>query len=103
MGLADRAGCAIALVRRHLAAPWPAAEFARAWMTTQPSTSPAAVQWRTHWPRAGVYPHQLVPLRRPEPGEPAFTRTDRLPPAAGPIELELLWQERGAPVVGRLP
>ncbi len=78
------------------------AEFARAWMATQAVAAPAAVQWQTHWPSTAFYLRQPVPLRMPEPGELAFTRTDRLRQSAGSMAFEPLWQERGVSVVRRI-
>lgn len=57
------------------------------------------VQWRAHWPSFSVYSQTETPLRDPQPGEVAVTRTDRLPDSP---DYEVLRREGGVALVKRI-
>jgi len=57
-----------------------------------------AVQWDFAAPSFSVYRRQITPVRAPQPGELAITRTDRLDPD---LPAELLFREGGVALVRR--
>lgn len=59
------------------------------------------VQWKAHWPSVGVYLQRQVPVRAPQPGELAITRSDRLQRVRPDFRVTIVREDRGVALVRR--